>query len=159
MKKILTVLLAAAMMVITPVGVFADENVNEITPTAGADGEGTVKLKADIVSNYTVKLPKVVDVTNKSTTVDIYAKGDVDGGMKIVFSENTGTHQLADASSKNTAKDITVSFGNGINGSSIQASYSTAKDTMTIGHGDLPAGSWSCDLPIVIKLEKIAAAQ
>ena len=163
MKKVLTVLLTAAMCAIAPAAIFAetpepDPTINEFTPeTDTTQVDGSVDLEAEIVSTYTVKLPKVIDVNSESTTVDIFAKGDVDGSKKIVISEkNAGSNSLADLSGKNQAKALTIGFGTGIEGKNILADYSTAKEVMTIAHSKLVAGSWKCNLPILIKLEDVS---
>lgn len=155
MKKVLTMLLVAAMVIVAPASVFAEEN--ELSPaTSQTEVTGSVDLVANIVSTYTIKLPKQIDVSGLSTSVDIFAKGDVDGSKKIVISEtNAGQNKIADLANKNTAEALTVGFGSGIEGKDIDASYGTAKDTMTITHAALKAGSWKCVLPILIKLENI----
>lgn len=163
MKKILTVLLAAAMVATVPTSIFADElgdNEKEIATGATlADLNGTIDLEAVMVSAYTVKLPKKLDVKAKSVTCDIYAKGDVDGSKKIVITEdNAGQNKLADTAGVKTDVDLTVSFGTGIEGKDIESDYNTAKETMTIAHGDLAAATWKCELPIVIKLADITKA-
>ena len=161
MKKIVTVLLAAAMCIVAPAAIFADE-FNQYEPVEGkTDSEGSVELKAEITSTYTVKLPKVVDVKADSTDVVIQAKGDVDGSKKIVFSQkNAANDKLADESGKNTAEDLTITFGTGIAGSSIKADYaSDVKETMNITHAKLKAGSWKYTLPLLIKLEDITPSQ
>lgn len=161
MKKILTVLLAAAMCIVAPSAIFADtETEYEFTPaTDSTETSGNVELKADIVSTYTVKLPKVINVAEDNKTVDILAKGDVDGSKKIVISEsNAGNNTLNDLSNKNTAVALSISFGTGIEGKNIEATYGNAKDTMTISHGALKAGAWKCTLPILIKLQDITPA-
>ena len=153
MKKFLTVLLSAAMLIAAPATIFADENIQELGSTDESDVDGSIDLEAIIVSSYTLKLPTKVDVKNNSTTFDIYAKGDVDGAKKIVISEdNAGNNELTDASGVKTAQKLTVSFGQGILGSDIKADYDTAKETVTVTHDTLLAGSWSCELPIVIQL-------
>lgn len=155
MKKILTVLLTAAMLFTGVTCVFAEEQ--EFTPaTAQTQVNGSVDLVAEVVSTYTIKLPKEIDVTNEEVSVDILAKGDVDGAKKIVISEsNAGQNKLADLANKNEAETLTITFGSGIEGKDIAAAYGTAKDTMTISHAALKAGSWKCVLPILIKLENV----
>lgn len=162
MKKILTVLLAIAMITTTSTGIFAEENEQEIATGATlADLSGKINLEAIKASSYTVKLPKKVDVSNNSTTFDILAKGDVDASKKIVIVEgNQGQNKLTDqaAVGAKTAVSLTVSFNGGILGKDIQAAYGTAKDTVTITHSDLAAATWKCELPITIKLQDIQAS-
>lgn len=163
MKKILTVLLAVAMVATTSTGIFAEElSPNEVEVKTGetlADLTGSIDLEAIMVSSYTVKLPKKLDVKEKKVTCDIKAKGDVDAAKKIVIEEsNAGQNKLVDQAGDKTAVDLSVSFGNGIEGKDIKADYDTAKETMTIEHGDLAAATWKCQLPIVIKLADASLA-
>lgn len=152
MKKFLTVLLTAAIAIVAPVGIFAEENSQEIS---GTTASGTIQLYANKASVYYVQLPTKVDVSENSKTIDVYAKGDVDGAMKVVVEAATGTHSISDQSGRiTTAKTITVTAGSGIAGADIlKDSYNTSKGTtLTITHDALEAGSWAGELPIVIKL-------
>jgi len=151
MKKLLTILLAAAMLVVAPATIFADEdNIQELGTD---DASGTIELEATISSSYTLKLPLKVDVSSNSSTCDIYAKGDVDGSKTIVISEdNAGENVLEDGADLKADKALTVTFGTGIAGSDITSDYGSAKETITIVHDTLQAGSWTCSLPILIKL-------
>ena len=157
MKKILTALLATALLVATPSAIFADENPNQELNTPSS---GSIELFATVASSYTLKLPKKVDVSAASTEIKIYAKGDVDGGKKIMVREKveTGGHSLADKASKQQAVALTVTAGTGINGKDVGADYNDEKyTTLTVAHGTLGAADWSCNLPIVISLDNIAA--
>lgn len=163
MKKILTALLAVAMVTTASTGVFANElgdNEQEVkTGVTLADLNGTIDLEAIMVSSYTIKLPKKLNVNEKTVTCDIQAKGDVDGSKKIVIEEvNKGQNKLLDDANTKQAVSLSVSFGDGIEGGTIKADYDTAKEVMTITHGDLEAATWKCQLPIVIKLADIAKA-
>jgi len=151
MKKLLTILLAAAMLVVAPATIFADEtNVQELGED---DASGTIELEATISSSYTLKLPLKVDVSETSSTCDIYAKGDVDGSKTIVISEdNAGENVLEDGADLKTDKTLTITFGSGISGADITSEYGDAKETITIVHDALEAGSWTCSLPILISL-------
>lgn len=155
MKKILYVLVVTALIITIPAQIFAEEdNEKEITSTDGTSSESSIQLEATIVSAYTLKFPKKVDVQQTSTTVDIFAKGDVDGSKKIVIEEkNQGSNVLKDSAELKEDTSLSISFAGGIDGDDIGSDYDTAKDTMTIEHDQLKAGLWSCELPIVIKLE------
>ncbi|MDO5332261.1 MAG: hypothetical protein Q4E99_06230 [Bacillota bacterium] len=158
MKKILTALLAAAMLVVAPATLFAEqEDPNQELETPSS---GSIELFATVASSYTLKLPKKVDVSELSTEIKIYAKGDVDAGKKIMVKEKdeTGGHSLVDKASKKQAKALTVTAGGGINGGDVGASYNDEKyTTLTVVHGNLDAAEWTCNLPIVISLDNIAA--
>ena len=108
MKKFLTVLLTAAIAIVAPVGIFAEENSQEIS---GTTASGTIQLYANKASVYYVQLPTKVDVSENSKTIDVYAKGDVDGAMKVVVEAATGTHSISDQSGRiTTAKTIIVTI-------------------------------------------------
>lgn len=156
MKKILTVLLAAAMVIVSPTCVFAAElGENEQVFEASGEtlnGEKNIELEATIVSSYVIKLPIKVDVSGESTNVDIFAKGDVDGDKTIQISKKNDTNSLANTAKQKTAA-LTITFGSGISGKNVADDYcDDAKETMTIVHDALTAGSWSLQLPILIKL-------
>ena len=152
MKKVLIAFLAAAMFLVAPASIFADEpNEQTLQTQTAEDLEGSIKLEATIVSSYTLKFPLKVDVAEKNVTVDIFAKGDVDGAKKIVISKKNDSNSLVNVE-KNKTEPVSVSFGTGILGTDIEDDYSQAKETMTITHNGLIAGYWSYDLPILIKL-------
>ena len=155
MKKILTTLLTAAMIVATPAAIFADEDPQELENPS----TGTIKLIASKTSSYTVKLPKVVDVSDNEKVINIYAKGDVDASKKIMVVESSDeTHYLKDDAGKKTKKKLTVTAGNGILGSDVGEDYNNDKyTTLTITHDDIAAGSWTCNLPIVIRLDDVVS--
>lgn len=159
MKKILTVLLAAAMIMAVPTSIFADETNNELNSNAQlTDINGSINLVASKISSYTVKFPKSLDVTDASKTCDFYVKGDVDGSKKVVIDKGTGTHQLTDKAGTKAAVALSISFGSGVEGKDILSEYGTAKETMTITHGALAAATYGYELPVVIKLVNIQQA-
>lgn len=153
MKKILVTFLATALLFAAPVSVFAETPANEQTlqTSTAADLEGSIKLEATVVSSYTLKFPLKVDVAQESVTVDIFAKGDVDGAKKIIISKKNDSNSLVN-SDKSLTMDVGVAFGSGILGTDITSEYSNAKETMTITHETLSAGYWAYDLPILIQL-------
>lgn len=155
MKKILTTLLAAAMLIAAPSAIFADEYQD----LKGAQ-TATVKLKATIASSFYVRLPKEVSVEQATTRFTILAKGDVDAAKQIVFSEyikeGDDCNYIADESNKNEPVEITVTPGDPIKGVDVGADYNDQKgSTMKVFHDKLNAGTWSCQLPIVISLEDV----
>ena len=158
MKKILTVLLTTAMMIGAPSAIFADEQT--IASNAQTeDATGTVLLEASKVSSYTVKLPKTVNVSQDTTSFNIYAKGDVDGSKMVVIAEADGDHYIKDNAKLKADKKLTVTAGAGIKGADIKndAYDETKGTTMTIVHNAIEAGTWAGELPIVIKLAAIPA--
>lgn len=157
MKKILTVLMAAALLIACPISnVFADETqIENITNNT----EGSVLLKATKASSYSVQLPVSIDVSSGSGTITIKAKGDVDSAYEIVVTEKAdATNQLVDDADANNTVDITVDLGDAISGASVTANYTdNAKTEIAVSHNGLTAGSYSYNLPIVISLQKITA--
>ena len=164
MKKILTVLLAAAMMIVTPVGIFAETPAPAKTD---ADQEldknptsGKIELFANLASSYTLLLPLKLDVSTSGATANIYAKGDVDGDKKIVIAEDGSNHALKDKANAKTDVGVTIAFGSGIAGDTVKTDYDNGvKETMTVTHSGIKAGEWSCELPIVISLQNKTAQQ
>ena len=163
MKKILTVLLTAAMFICGPAnGLFAEEQVLNNANDSAEEITGEIELEAIIASTYYVQLPKKVNVANKETTINIYARGDVDGDKELVILEDKTTdvtHSLVDEGGKNSDVLLTITSGAAIKGKDIKTNeYDLTKGTtMLITHGDINAGKWTCDLPIIIKLQTLTA--
>lgn len=158
MKKLLTTLLAMAMIIATPACIFADEDpVKELQETEQASAN--ITLTATKASSYKVKLPKTLDVSKSTTTFAIQAQGDVDGEYELAFEEtNAGTNVLSDVSGRVNPLTLTVEVGNAIAGKDIAAAYNAEKaSSMTITHTGISAGTWAGTLPILIKLQKIEA--
>ena len=157
MKKILTCIMAGALLFALPVGnVFAEEK--EITDIVNSK-EGTVKLTATKASSYSVQLPVSVDVSTSGAKIAVKAKGDVDSAYQIVVTEKeNATNKLVDAADVNNTVDITVDMGDPILGSVVTNQYGdTAKTEITITHNGITAGTYSYDLPIVISLATVTA--
>lgn len=149
MKKILTAVLATAMIMAMPVAtVFADENDQEITTASG-----TVQLVASKASAYTVKLPVSVDVSAASTIFKAYVKGDVDGSKKLVIAENNaGQNYLEDDADLKDDVLVNVAIDKAIDGDDIIATYTEDCITFTVTHNALGAGTFRCALPLTISL-------
>lgn len=154
MKKILTVLLSLLMIFISPIGVLAEDQAN---PTSGQ-----VTLTATQTSSYYVLLPTSVDVLTSPKTFDIQVKGDVDSAKKIEITEDKGTlgqdiNYLVDNADEENMVAISTSVSGAINGASIKSQYDDAvKITFTVTHAALTAGTYTCQLPLVIALKPIA---
>lgn len=148
MKKIFT-LLFATLMVLLPVGVFADEQEVSVN-------SATVQLTATKGSTYKVKLPQTVDVSENSTTFNVYAKGDIATNQKISVSVGEGDHALKDVledSLKQMDISIDVSNGDFLFAKLGVTNYSLEDfATFTVTHETLSAGSYIYNLPIVIEL-------
>ena len=155
MKKILTILMLAALVLASPANIFADEATEQELSQESTGG--TVKLTASKASTYTVKLPKSVDVSANSATFTAYIKGDVDGAKKIVIAEDksNGTNVLENNAVTGRNVDLTISVDKSINGSDISSEYTSDGITITVSHAAIAAGTYTCDLPLTISLVKI----
>lgn len=156
MKKILTILLSLAIFVATPATIFADETMETLANAA----EGEILLTASKASEYFIKLPKTVDVSNDSTTFNIYARGDIDGAKEIVIEEmkiDGQDNKLVDGANLKDAKVLTVTCAGAISADDLEPeTYENAVGTtMTVVHETIEAGSWSGKLPITIKLSDV----
>ena len=154
MKKILTTLMAAALIIGCPVAsIFAEETEIEDIVTSK---KGTVNLTATKASSYSIQLPVSVDVSSGIATITLKAKGDVDSAYKIVVTEEDGaTNKLVDKADSNNTVDIDVTMGDAIDGADVTDAYlDTVKTEITVEHDGLTAGSYSYDLPLVIALQK-----
>ena len=152
MKKILTILMLAALVLASPANIFAeDQELNQDSTS------GTVKLTAEKASTYTVKLPTSVDVSATSATFTAYIKGDVDGAKKLVIAEDTnnGTNVLKNNAVAGRNVDLTISVDKSINGSDITSEYTSDGIVITVSHAAIAAGTYTCDLPLTISLVKI----
>ena len=141
-------------MIAVPSNIFADQNDNEVTGE-----EASVELYANIASQYTVKLPLRVDVTNTSTTFNVFAKGSIAADKQLDIAYGSGTHTLHDTttgSSRDFALTVNVSGGT-FAANVLQVDYSDSiKSVFTITHAVLPAGSYTYNLPVTIALNAAA---
>ena len=155
MKKFLTTLTASSLLLAMPMNVLAEDQ--EITE----DCTQNIKLTANATSSYSVKLPQVFDVTNLSTTLTIYAKGDIAADETLDISYASENIALKDTVTANPHEDIPLSFeGDGVSltWDDIDDDYDkNTSMTITITHGALTSGSWEAQLPITIALSKAQA--
>lgn len=161
MKKILTVLLSIAMIIATPATLFADQI--EMVETNKDATSGEILLSATKASEYYVKLPKALDVSEDETTFNIYARGDIDGSKEIVIEENKlngQANKIEDAAGLKAAKELTVTCAGAIAANDLDPlSYDDAQGTtMTIEHDSIEAGTWSGKLHITIRLGDVVKA-
>lgn len=160
MKKILTVLLSLSILIAMPAQIFAEENPIETVETLANATEGEIILTASKASEYFIKLPKTLDISNNSTTFNIYARGDIDGSMEIVFEEkknNGNDNKLVDDAGLKDDKVLTVTCSGAISADDLNPNnYEGAEGTtMTVSHDAIEAGSWSGTLPISIRLSSV----
>lgn len=151
MKKILTILLAAAVMICTPMSIFADTDFNEVAQDAETTPD--VILKANAASKYTVKLPKEVNVSATEKTFKVYAYGDLDGAYEISVQPGAGEHALKDDADIKADVALTISADKTLAVDEIATDdYNDECITFTVEHAQLLAGSYTYSLPIVISL-------
>lgn len=163
MKKILTALLSTAMVLAMPATIFADEPVMEEIIEANATAS-EIALTAKHASEYYIKLPKALDVSNDETTFSILARGDIDGAKEIVIEENKKDgkdNKLVDDAGLKADKVLTVTCTGAIGANDLDPeTYDGALGTtMTIKHAPLEAGNWSGSLPITIRLANAEVQQ
>lgn len=150
MKKLLTILLAAAVMICTPMSIFADD-FNEVAQDDLTTPD--VILKANASSKYTVKLPKEVNVSANEKTFKVYAYGDLDGAYEISVQPGEGEHALKDDAGVKDDVALTISADKTLTIEEIGTEdYNDSCITFTVEHADLLAGSYTYSLPIVISL-------
>lgn len=151
MKKYLTLILTAFMVLTLPSAIFAEEQEVSTNQT-------TVELIANKASAYTVKLPKTFDVSNNSSEFKVFAKGDISADESLVIAVGDGQHVLKDvveASSKQYELTVTVDDGTITFENLPLTNYSQdVFATFTITHDSLLAGSYSYVLPVVISIVK-----
>lgn len=151
MKKILTTVLVSMMALMIPSGIFADTAYNEV------DSDSNVKLYANVDSTYTVKFPQEVDVTAKSTDIFVQAKGNISSDKKIsvALASSANLEDQSQATKKRDSIALTVTNNtHDFAYSDLKADYdNTVAFTANVAHtNDIPAGSWSVNLPVTIAL-------
>ena len=154
MKKIFTIALAFSLMLLMPGAIFAEENNEQEITSAGSEN---VELYAEVDSTYTVRLPQKVDVTNKTKTFDVDAYGNISSQKKVSVVFNTSAQLLDKNTSNNKREAISLTISNNSHDftfDQLEDDYcDDVKFTVTVTHSeDIPAGSWSVNLPVVISL-------
>lgn len=158
MKKLMTAVLAACMIISIPSTIFADE-VQDVPQVVDQDSqeETSVKLYAEVGSTYAVRLPEKVDVETSPKGFDVEAKGDISSTEKLSVSfPETAT--LADTNTgANKKDDIELTISNNSHDfayDDLKADYDTdVKFTVSVSHeSDITAGIWEVDLPVTIAL-------
>ena len=154
MKKILTALLATALMISAPMCLFAEEAETPNPQT------GQVDLIASKSSTYYLQIPKNVDVSESGKTFDILIKGDVDSAKQLAINEDKGeqgttVNYLVDTADSNNKVAISTTVSDPVIGANITSAY-LAKITFTVTHDALSAGSYTCGMPIKISLQNKA---
>lgn len=122
--------------------------------------EVNVQLYANVTSTYSVKIPAQFDVTPVTTTLKVFAKGDISADEKLSITyQNTGVklHETGTSETKHPDIDLTLT-GEAANLAWNQidkTSYGeNAHLQITITHDVIAAGYWTTDLPITIALNK-----
>lgn len=123
---------------------------------ATTNGTQNVELYANVVSSYTVKLPRKVDVKNNETSFEIEIKGDIAGDEKLTVTVPESASLLETAVNSHNSIALTVANEKNVfTYSDLKSDYVSGGDgssTVSITHSTIPAGNWSVNLPIVIAL-------
>lgn len=134
MKKILLSLLL--------INIFA-LNVNADTYT----GSTSISLSYDIEPTYSIKIPKVVNVSNNITTFSYYVNGDIyaDQTLQILFDKETTISNANSSCKVYISQSKTDYTANELNDSYCQ-------QQVQISHANLDPGKWFGKLNVVISL-------
>lgn len=134
MKKILLSLLL--------INIFA-LNVNADTYT----GSTSISLSYDIKPTYSVKIPKVVNVSNNITTFSYYVNGDIyaDQTLQVLFDKETTISNANSSCKVYISQSKTDYAANELNDSYCQ-------QQVQISHANLDSGKWFGKLNVVISL-------
>lgn len=134
MKKILLSLLL--------INIFA-LNVNADTYT----GSTSISLSYDIEPTYSVKIPKVVNVSNNITTFSYYVNGDIyaDQTLQVLFDKETTISNANSSCKVYISQSKTDYAANELNDSYCQ-------QQVQISHANLDSGKWFGKLNVVISL-------
>ena len=110
-------------------------------------GSTSISLAYDKEPTYSVKVPKVVDVTNNTTTFTYYVSGDIyaDQSLQVLFDQET-TIYSANGSCKVYISQDKTDFTY----DELTSSYSN--HTCTLTHNKLDSGKWYGSLNLVISL-------
>lgn len=110
-------------------------------------GSASISLSYDIEPTYSVKVPKVVDVSNETTTFSYYVSGDIyaDQTLQVLFDEQTTIYSSNSSCKVYISQDKTEFPYN-------QLSTSYGQHTCIITHDKLDSGKWYGSLNLVISL-------
>ena len=134
MKKILLSLLL--------INIFA-LNVNADTYT----GSTSISLSYDVEPTYSVKIPKIVNVSNNITTFSYYVSGDIyaDQTLQVLFDKETIISNANSSCKVYISQSKTDYAANELNDSYCQ-------QQVQISHANLDSGKWFGKLNVVISL-------
>ena len=134
MKKILLSLLLINILAL---------NVNADTYT----GSTSISLSYDIEPTYSVKIPKVVNVSNNITTFSYYVSGDIyaDQTLQVLFDKETTISNVNSSCKVYISQSKTDYAANELNDSYCQ-------QQVQISHANLDSGKWFGKLNVVISL-------
>ena len=134
MKKILLSLLL--------INIFA-LNVNADTYT----GSTSISLSYDVEPTYSVKIPKIVNVSNNITTFSYYVNGDIyaDQTLQVLFDKETTISNTNSSCKVYISQSKTDYAAN-------ELSDSYSQQQVQISHANLNSGKWFGKLNVVISL-------
>jgi len=132
MKKLLTILIL----------------LNLFTNNITALETKTVTIVHNVEPSYSVLIPKKLDVTRETTTLDFKVKGDIyaDQLLKVIFEDETTI--------TNGRKDLLLTINQEESGFDYQElANGYISSSIEITHASLSSGKWSGQLNVYIYLE------
>ena len=119
-------------------------NVNAETYT----NTHSISLSYNVEPHYSVKMPKVLDVSDNTTVFTYYVKGDIyaDQSLQVLFDESTFLIDQNNNSCNVYTSQDDVYFD------STQLGSSYIPSSVTISHEQLFAGVWHGQLNVLITL-------
>ena len=138
MKKIFLILLLT---------IFATKTIQ--ADEYGTPGTYSISLSCTSLPSYSVKIPTSIDISDPSTTLTFYVKGDIyaDQELNVVF-DSTAAISCA-------GKNETAYISQDKSSWSCSQLTNTYDDSsISISHNELSAGKWSGILNVVISLQE-----
>lgn len=144
LKKVSLGVMALAMSI-----GFATTSTSALTTDVTENGTTNVPVTATIDSQFTVSIPKTLDLSSKTTTYDIAVSGDIASNEKLKVTPLT-TVEMTEENTLKTAINATVTQDKKEwNFSDVSSSTATSG---TIS-ANLTAGEWAGTLAFNITLE------
>ena len=113
-----------------------------------SDGDYTINLNYIKAPSYTVKIPRIVNVTNENTTMNFYVKGDIyaDQKLSVIFDSTT----TLSSGNKTIPVNIVQTKNSWL---CLELTDSFQSSSIVISHNKLSAGTWSGQLNVSISLQ------
>ena len=112
------------------------------------DGDYIINLSSVHTPEYSVKIPRIINVENQNTYIHYAVRGDIyaDQVLKVVFDETT---TLSDG-----VRNVVINVEQSKNTWTSEELCDTYQDSsLTLSHTALKAGIWSGHLNVMISLQ------